>query len=158
MSELLRAVLDQQCVDNRTAVYTIFLKTLGVGTGAINFVQQTGAIQLKTDTYFLAMTYARFAVQSFDVGSAPVVDPFQNAPVQLIDAASNKNYSNGLLTPTILNYNLNQSQALSEYILFEPRKLITASIGVQTTDLGIGANHRTFLVFAGIEYQMPGGV
>lgn len=152
MSELLRGILDQACVDSRPAFYTLMLQQVNT-VAARTFQEQQATLQCKTDTYFLVMAYAMFFTSS-PAAAAGSPNPYTAQAVKLFDTTANEEFSNLKLSPGVLNGPLNNCYSLNEYILFQPRQLITARMDVVLTDPGGAATGNNFLTLSGVEYRM----
>lgn len=154
MSEILRAILDKNCLDSSLAFYTGQVAILTTVTGTKTFVRREISIQCKSDCYFLAIGGAQFVY--LNGGGVHGVGGKGEATAWAIKRASNLELNQ--IAPQIkpnLNYNLNNFVTWPEYMLFEPAETITFVQDVQATDFAIAVTRTTLCVLQGVEYRMP---
>lgn len=157
MGEILRAMFDKDCVDSRPAFYTLTFTNVTTNAAKGYGGERRATLQCKPDTYFLCMGYTR-QNHVFNAGGTAVgPDFFEPCSFQLFDTTSNKNYMNIPVQAAALAGGLNNAVSLSEYILFEPRQLITAVTQVLLTAPVPPVTYQAFIVLSGIEYNMAGG-
>lgn len=154
MGEILRAIMDFNCLDSRVAFYSAQLISAAPATGVATITGRTATIPCKQDTYFLAMgasfdsafiqpgvAYdwnAKAAPLTFDIARANSREPFATSPLQQV----------------LQNYNLNNWVTWDEYVLFQPAELILVNADIITTTIASGAAQYSFVTLMGVEYRM----
>lgn len=155
MGEILRAVLDATSVYSAPAYYTGSVSFNAANTGSRTFAMRNTIIQCKADTWFLMMGW------SFQSSAALAGNSIWGAKgeAQVFNVTNMKTGTQLQMNDVeqdLANYNLNNFVTLPEYTLWEPSDLIGINLTVAITDIAARIN-TSFLVLAGIEYQMPEG-
>lgn len=156
MGEVLRAIMDFNCLDSRVAFYSAQLVSAAPATGVATFTNRVATIPCKQDVFFLAMgasfdsafinpgvAYdwnAKSSPLTFDIARAGNREPFAVSPQQ----------------QALVNYNLNNWVTWDEYILFQPAELIVVNADIITTTVATGATQYSFVTLMGVEYRMKG--
>jgi hypothetical protein len=156
LGEVLRAILDQNCVWSKPAFYSLPIITVTTVTGAVTFGRRQVSIPCKTDCWFLVQAWAQVSY-NFSPGGAGT-DPKAEASTFSVQRTGNQEAF--AISPQIKsnqNYNLNNLATLDEYVLFAPGELITLIEDVQITNTATVHSYSTFVVLTGVEYKMPAG-
>lgn len=154
MGEVLRAIMDFNCLDSRTAFYSAQLVAQAPGTGVV-ITNRTATIPCKQDTYFLAMG-ASFDAAAIQVGVQYIWQPKASClTFDIARANSREPFSTGALQQSLLNYNLNNWVTWDEYILFQPAELILVNADI-VTGTGAASAQFSFVTLLGVEYRMKG--
>lgn len=157
MGEVLRAIMDFNCLDSRTAFYSAQLVINAPNTG-LTISPRVATIPCKQDTYFLAMGasfdaaaispgvaynwQAKAVALTFDIARANNREPFATSPQQ----------------QSLVNYNLNNWVTWDEYVLFQPAELILVNADLVTAVGGGVPNlEYSFVTLMGVEYRMKNG-
>lgn len=159
MSEILRAILDANCVDSRTAFYCASLSYAVPSTGAITFGDRRASIACKSDTWFLCQGAAMETGFFVPGGPYDWDNRGGQALFQIKRANNGEVFSNTMLPRTLANDNLSHFAQLDEYILFAPAELILIEerVAVTTSNPSPGTRY-AFVTLQGIEYQLPAGM
>lgn len=156
MSEVLRAILDFNCVDSRPAFYSSQVAVDAPATG-LALGRRIATIQCKIDTYFLAMG----AVQDccYVNAAGPYLWEAKAFPStwQIRRASTGERFSQTPQLQVLQTYNLNNFVTWDEYILFSPGELISIHEDVRTGTIAIPVTAYSFVTLMGVEFQMPAG-
>lgn len=157
MSEVLRAIMDHNCVDSRPAFYSARSTLVTTGTGFTMGTRQA-QIPCKADTFFLVMG------ATMDEGNIEVPSPYRWAAkafpnaFEIVRGSTRQSYYSSPQPAVLQNYNLNNFASFDEYILFEPAELIIVNMFMRTnTGGGLIWTVNAFVTLVGVEYQMPAG-
>lgn len=156
MGEVLRAILDFNSLDSRTAFYSVPFVTPLPATGSA-FGRRQASIQCKQDVWFLAMG------ASLDAGFIAPGGPYlwENksfaATFQIVRASTGEAFSLTSQTQSLQNYNLNNWVTWDEYIAFAPAELIQVNADIIVAAAGAGQTEFSFVTLMGVEYRMKNG-
>jgi hypothetical protein len=157
MSEILRAILDRNCLDSRLAMYGAQISTTAAG-GVVAYARRQVTIPCKADTHFLVMSAALDSAINLGAGAANNWQPKAAASFfQIVRANTGEAFSIAAQPTVLKNYNLNNLMTFDEYILFEPAELIQVNLDIRTNTVTAGAILWDFVTLLGVEYQMPEG-
>ncbi len=157
MSEILRAFLDQNCINKNPAVYTLLNEFVAPVTGAETFGPSSVNLQCKADCYFLVTgwamteTYTHAAQYGNNSESRDVRFEVENLTTGRIYTFDGPGPRSGI------NFNLNNFVTMPQYVLFGPRDLIRANMVIAKTAVAQVTRFFNSVILVGIEYRMPSG-
>lgn len=156
MSEVLRAILDQNCIASRPAFYSAFLQQDIPLGAALVIGRRQARVQCKADIWFLCQGATQSGATRLSVAGTWQWDSKAfPSTFQITRGNTGEAFSITPQQQTNQNNNLNNFASLDDYILFKPRELI-----VIQEDVRVGAiaalTQWSFVTLMGVEYQMPG--
>jgi hypothetical protein len=168
MGEVLRAILEENCVDSRVAFYAAQVTAPLLATGP-GWSLALASIPCKIDTWFLCVGWA-FSGALTNAPSVRWVGPGALASFQVSRANNGEMFQQPVVSPlvnsgTILpqipsilqNFNCNDFVSLDEYVLFEPGELIQIAMSLDQNTAGGAGTVESFLTLQGVEYQFADG-
>lgn len=156
MSEVLRAILDHNCLDSRPAFYAAQIITAVPNTGVVTLGLRRATITCKSNAWFLCMGAAEDS-GFFNPGGPYIWDAkAASRTFQISRGNTGEAFSIRPQQQSLINYNLNNFNTLEEYILFEPAELIQVDVDIRLTSTA-NITAYSFVTLMGIEYRMPPG-
>jgi hypothetical protein len=154
MGEILRAVMEKNCVYSQPSYFSIPLSLVTSGAPP-SFGRRQTSVQWKTDSWFLVIGWAQFTAFA-NVGLFGWQPPLYPSTFVLAKGNNLEQFEFGGPAPAANhNANLNDFVSLAEYPLIAPGELVTVFEDVQLTNTGSPFTRTTTLTLAGVEYQMP---
>jgi hypothetical protein len=154
MGEILRAVMEKNCVYSQASYFSLPLSVAST-PGTPSFARRQTSVQWKTDSWFLVIGWAQFTAFA-NVGILGWSPPLYPSTFVLAKGNNQEQFEFNAPSPAALhNGNLNDFVSLDEYPLIAPGELVTVFEDVQTTNTGSPFTRTTTVTLAGVEYQMP---
>lgn len=156
MSEVLRAILDHNCLDSRPCFYAAQLIQPPAVGGAIVYSRRQLSIRCKSDSYFLAMGYCLDSGINQGPGSNSQWQlRYVASQFQIVRASNGEAFLLSAQPTGNINNCLNNFITLDEYILFDPSELIQINMDIRTNTTTAGNILLDFVTLMGVEYKMP---
>ena len=156
MGEILRAVMEKNCIYSQPSFFSIPLSLVTSGAPP-SFARRQTSVQWKTDSWFLVIGWAQFNAFA-NVGIFGWAPPLAASRFVLAKGNNQEQFEFNAPAPAANhNGNLNDFLSLPEYPLIAPGELVTVFEDVQVTNTGSPFTRTTTVTLAGVEYQMPPG-
>jgi hypothetical protein len=154
MGEILRAIMEKNCIYSQSAFFTLPL-TLVTSGAPPSIGRRQASARWKTDSWFLILGWAQFTAFQ-NVGLFGWASRMEPATFVLQKGNNLEQFEfNGPAPKVNHNDTLNNFVSLSEYPLLEPGELLTVIEDVQVTNTGSPFTRTTYLTMQGVEFQMP---
>lgn len=157
MSEILREIMDANCVDKNVAIYSMFNVIATTIGGANVNVPVTANLQCKKDVFFLCMGWSLSATaavtpQGLFVATGQVWPDYR---FQINNLTTGRQYMlGGPAQRTVMNTNLNNFSMIPEYVLFQPSDLVQGQFTNRSVDTAYTGFTTTTILLMGMEYRM----